>query len=165
RTSAPGPARETWGRRRGPLRAGVRARWHAWPPPRTSRWGRAVLCESASLQHPRIGVHAEPRPLRHGDAPVDGVDGVAERVPREVAVEALDQRLTGHRGDTVDRGEQAGTEVRRVRDDGDAERLGEGGDAAHLGHAADLGHARLGIVDGARLEGPAELPGGAVVLA
>src|SRR5882762_11950137 len=72
--------------------------------------GTCGLCESASLQHPRIGVHAEPRPLRHDDATVDGVDGIAERVPREVAVEALDQRLTGHRGDTVDRGEQAGTE-------------------------------------------------------
>src|SRR2546428_840461 len=46
-----------------------------------------------------------------------------------------------------------------------ADLRGGGARAPQRGRAAVLGHARLAIVDGARLEGPAELPGGAVVLA
>src|SRR5438876_205218 len=91
--------------------------------------------------------------------------GATRRVLREVAIEALDEGLAGHGGDAVDRREQAGPEVRRVRDHRHPERCGERGDPAQLAHAADLGHAGLRVVDGPGLEGAAEVPDGPVVLA
>ena len=65
----------------------------------------------------------------------------------------------------MDRGQEPGAEVRRVRHHLDAERLGHRDDPAHLRDAADLRHARLRVVDRAGLGGAPKLPHRAVVLA
>src|SRR2546425_1155289 len=123
-----------------------------------------TLARAQLVEQPRVGVHAEAGALGHPDAAALRVDRLAQRIVREVTIEALDPGLGRHRGDAMDRREEPRPEVRRVRDDLDPERLGQGHDPAHLGHAADLGHARLGIGDGAGLERATKFPDRAVVL-
>src|SRR5918996_5770147 len=94
----------------------------------TSRYGRIWqrLRSSARpkpVEQLRIGIAAEPWALRNQDAASPGMDRLAQRSLGEVAVEALDQGLRRHRRDAVDRGQQPGAEVGRMRDDLDAERL------------------------------------------
>ncbi len=69
------------------------------------------------------------------------------------------------RGHELQGGEEARSEVRRMRHQGDASGIGERRDLQEFRHAAHLGDARLRIVDGLGGEHVAELERRAVVLA
>ena len=53
-----------------------------------SEGGRAPSARPQLLQQPRVGIHAEARALGHRDAAARRVDGLAQRVLGEIAVEA-----------------------------------------------------------------------------
>src|SRR3977135_4509595 len=76
---------------------------------------------------------------------------------REVAVEPLDQRRTGERGDDMGGRNQPRSEIGGVRDDRDAGLVGQRIDVAHDRDAAYLGHARLEIIGRAALDQAREI--------
>src|SRR5712691_9298890 len=133
-----------------PLESSLRFIW--WFLVQQSAIAPSRSAHAQLLDHVGIRLDAEPRALRHGDAPVAGMDGVVQRVDGEIAIVAFDQRFPGHGRDAMYRRQKARTEVRRMRHDGYTKRLGEGHHLAHLGDTADLGDAWLRVRDRPQLE-------------
>ena len=79
--------------------------------PLRDSYGDLLECGSARsqlLQKTWVGIHPEARALGHRDPALLRLDGLAQWILREIAVEALDERLVGQGRDAVDRRERDG---------------------------------------------------------